>query len=208
MKKENIAKSVILFSLCAILLYYVYTLFRIGTLIQYVLRLIFPVAIALFFHFLIDPMIDYFTSDRLSRKIVVTHLYLSFSLIFILSCYFLIPYLLDRCMLFYHRICDSQIMINPIFSTFIHFLEEYQIIDYFIDIFNGWTQTVIYWVGNIFIALGISFYLSYDNLHLIEKAIIYLPFQKQGICMQTLKKLKLTTYQFMKSMILDFLFSL
>ena len=26
MKKENIAKSVILFSLCAILLYYVYTL--------------------------------------------------------------------------------------------------------------------------------------------------------------------------------------
>ena len=50
------------------------------------------------------------------------------------------------------------------------------------------TQTVIYWAGNILIALGISFYLSYDNLHLIEKAIIYLPFEKQGICMQTLKK--------------------
>lgn len=174
-------------SLCAILLYYVYTLFRIGALISYLLRLIFPLLIALFFHFLIDPIIDYFTNDRLSRKIVVTHLYLSFSLLFILSCYFLIPYLLDQCLLFYHRICDSQIMVNPIFSTFIRFLEDYKIINYFIDIFNGWTQAVIYWAGNILIALGISFYLSYDNLHLIEKAIIYLPFEKQGICMQTLK---------------------
>lgn len=206
MKKENIAKSLILLSLCAILLYYVYTLFRIGALISYLLRLIFPLLIALFFHFLIDPIIDYFTNDRLSRKIVVTHLYLSFSLLFILSCYFLIPYLLDQCLVFYHRICDSQIMVNPIFSTFIRFLEDYQIINYFIDIFNGWTQAVIYWAGNVLIALGISFYLSYDNLHLIEKAIIYLPFEKQGICMQTLKKLKLTTYQFMKSMILDFIF--
>lgn len=206
MKRNNIARSLIIFCICAILLYYVYTLFRIGSLLIYTFQLIFPVIIALFFHFLIDPLIDYFTSDRLSRKVVVTHLYLSFSLFFILSCYFLIPYLLDQCLIFYHRICDSQIMVNPIFSTFIRFLEEYQVIDYFIDMFNGWTQTVIYWVGNIFIALGISFYLSYDNLHLIEKAIVYLPFEKQGICMQTLKKLKLTTYQFMKSMILDFFF--
>ena len=85
MKKENIAKSLILLSLCAILLYYVYTLFRIGALISYLLRLIFPLLIALFFHFLIDPIIDYFTNDRLSRKIVVTHLYLSFSLLFIIA---------------------------------------------------------------------------------------------------------------------------
>ncbi len=206
MKKENLARSLIVFCICAILLYYVYTLFRIGDLLLYIFRLIFPVIIALFFHFLIDPIIDYFTSDRLSRKIVVVHLYLSFSLLFILCCYFFIPYLLDQCLVFYHRLCDSKIMVNPIFSAFIRFLEEYQVIDYFIDVFNGWTQTVIYWVGNIFIGLGISFYLSYDNLHLIEKAIAYLPFAKQGICMQTLKKLKLTTYQFMKSMILDFIF--
>ena len=163
MKRNNIARSLIIFCICAILLYYVYTLFRIGSLLIYIFQLIFPVIIALFFHFLIDPLIDYFTSDRLSRKVVVTHLYLSFSLFFILSCYFLIPYLLDQCLIFYHRICDSQIMVNPIFSTFIRFLEEYQVIDYFIDMFNGWTQTVIYWVGNIFIALGISFYLSYDK---------------------------------------------
>ena len=206
MKKENIARTIILLSLSAILLYYVYTLFRVGAFISYVFQLIFPVVIALFFHFLIDPIIDYFTNDRISRKVVVTHLYLSFSLLFILSSYFLIPYLLNQCLFFYQYICDSKIMINPIFSTFIRFLEDYQIIDYFIDIFNGWTQTVIYWVGNILIALGISFYLSYDNLHLIEKAIIYLPFEKQGICMQTLKKLKLTTYQFIKSMLLDFIF--
>ncbi|MBM6800591.1 AI-2E family transporter, partial [Coprobacillus cateniformis] len=83
---------------------------------------------------------------------------------------------------------------------------QYQVIDYLMGILNGWTQSVIYWVTNILLAMGISFYLSYDNMHLIEKLIVYLPFDKQGPCMQTLKRLKLLTYQFMKSLILDFLF--
>lgn len=205
MNKVTLVKNIILFCICAILIYYVYTLFHVADVLCYIFQLFFPLIIALFFHFLIDPLIDYFTNDRIKRQIVVVHMYLTFSLLFMVSCYFFIPYILDQCLTFYHHVCDSQIMVNPIFSTFIEFLREYQVIDYLIDIFNGWTQTVIYWVGNILLALGISFYLSYDNLHLIERLIVYLPFEKQGLCMQTLKRLKMTTYQFMKSLILDFM---
>ncbi len=206
MNRITIAKNIIIYSICAILVYYVLTLFQIGSLFCYVFNLFFPLIIALFFHFLLDPIIDYFTSERLERKIVVVHIYLSLSLLFIVVCYLAAPYILNQCLRFYNQYCNGQMRLNPIFKAIFDFLQQYQVIDYLMDILNGWTQSVIYWVTNVLIAMGISFYLSYDNLHLIEKAIVYLPFEKQGICMQTLKRLKLITYQFMKSMVLDFMF--
>lgn len=206
MNKVTLAKNIIIFSICAILLYYVITLFQIGAFFCYVFNLFFPLIIALFFHFLLDPLIDYFTNDRLSRKIVVVHIYLSLSLLFVIGCYFVAPYILEQCLKFYNQYCNGHLRLNPIFSTIFDFLQQYQVIDYLMGILNGWTQSVIYWVTNILLAMGISFYLSYDNMHLIEKLIVYLPFDKQGPCMQTLKRLKLLTYQFMKSLILDFLF--
>lgn len=206
MDRVNLAKNIIIYSICAILLYYVWTLFQIGPFVCYVFNLLFPLLIALFFHFLLDPIIDYFTSDRLDRRIVVIHIYLSLSLLFIISCYFVAPYILNQCLRFYNQYCNGQMRLNPIFNAIFDFLQQYQVIDYLMGILNGWTQSLIYWVTNILLAMGISFYLSYDNIHLIEKAIVYLPFQKQGECMKTLKRLKLMTYQFMKSMVLDFMF--
>lgn len=208
MSKLTFAKQIIIYSICAILLYYVFTLFQIGDLLCYIFNLFFPLIIALFFHFLLDPIIDYFSSERLKRQIVVIHLYVSLSLLFIVCCYFVAPYILNQCLRFYNQFCQNVLKLNPIFSTVIQFLEQYRVIDYVMEILNGWTQSVLYWVTNILLAMGISFYLSYDNLHLIEKLIVFLPFRKQGLCMQTLKKLKLLTYQFMKSMFLDFLYFL
>ena len=201
-----IAKNIILYSIAAILLYYVFIFFQIPKLCLYIFHLFFPLIIALFFHFLLDPLIDYFSSERLSRKIVVVHIYISFSLFFIIACYFIAPSLFQQCLSLYHQYCQGQIKLHPLIETIIEFLKQYKVLDYILDLFNGWTHSVIYWVTNILIAMGISFYLSYDNLHLIEKLIVYLPFKKQGLYMQTLKKLKLITYQFMKSMFLDFLF--
>lgn len=206
MNRVTIAKNIIIYSICAILLYYVLTLFRVASFLCYVFNLFFPLIIALFFHFLLDPLIDYFTSERLDRRVVVVHIYLSLSLFFIIGCYFIAPYVLEQCLRFYNQYCNGHMKLNPIFSTIFDFLQQYQVVDYLMGILNGWTQSVIYWITNILLAMGISFYLSYDNLHLIEKGIIYIPFQKQGICMQTLKRLKLITYQFMKSMVLDFMF--
>lgn len=206
MNRLTIAKNIIIYSIAAILLYYVYTLLKIGEVICYGFHLFFPLIIALFFHFLLEPIIDYFTSERLSRKVVVVHLYLSLSIFFIILCYFFAPYILNQCLRFYNQFCSGSLKLNPIVSTIYDFLQQYQVIDYFVDILNGWTQSVFYWVSNIVLAMGISFYLSYDNLHLIEQLIIYIPFAKQGICMQTLKKLKLITYSFMKSLVLDFCF--
>ena len=72
MNKVTLAKNIIIFSICAILLYYVITLFQIGAFFCYVFNLFFPLIIALFFHFLLDPLIDYFTNDPyLSILIIV-----------------------------------------------------------------------------------------------------------------------------------------
>lgn len=201
----TIAKNIIIYSLCLILLYYVYTLFKISSLLLYVFHLFLPLVMALFFHFLLDPLIDYFDNPRIERKIVVIHIYISLALLFIITSYFLAPYMMKQCLRFYNDYCQGNFKINPIVSTIYNFLEHYHVIDQVMTLLNGWTKTLFYWVSNILIAMGISFYLSYDNLHLIEKAIIYLPFSKQGICMQTLKKTKILTYQFMKSLFLDFL---
>lgn len=206
--REYQLKNIILYTICLILLYYVWTLFQVWSFLCYVFQLFFPLIIAIFFHFLLDPVIDYFVNDRLDRKVVVIHIYVTLSLLFIIGCYFVAPYILDKCVYFYKQICNDGLKINPIFSTIIDFLEQYQVLDYLMDLLNGWTQSLIYWVTNILLAMGISFYLSYDNLHLVERMIVYLPFSKQGLCMQSLKKLKLLTFQFMKSLALDFLFFL
>lgn len=206
MNKIQFAKNLIFYCITAILLYYVFSLFQIKSLVCYIFHLFFPLLIALFFHFLLDPVIDYFSSERLDRKIVVVHIYLSLSLLFLIACYFAAPYILNQCLRFYNQYCNGTMKLNPIFSTIFDFLEQYQVIDYLLDILNGWTQSLIYWVTNILLAMGISFYLSYDNLHLIENMIVFIPFQKQGLFMQTLKKIKLLTYQFMKSILLDFIF--
>lgn len=206
MSNVTIAKNIIIYSICAILLYYVFTLFKVLDIFFYIFHLFFPLIIALFFHFLLDPVIDYFSSERLNRKIVVIHIYISLTLLFIVICYFVAPYILNQCLRFYNQYCNGNMKLNPIFSTIFDFLQQYQVIDYLMDILNGWTQSLIYWVSNILLAMGISFYLSYDNLHLIERSIVYLPFDKQGLCMQTVKKLKVITFQFMKSLLLDFIF--
>ncbi|MDE6953803.1 MAG: AI-2E family transporter [Erysipelotrichales bacterium] len=206
MNKITIAKNIIIYSIAFLLLYYVFTLFQIPKALLYVFHLFFPVLIALFFHFLLEPVVEYFTSERLNRKVVVIHLYVSALLFFIIGCYFLAPYVFQQCLKFYNEYCNGKFHLNPIFSTIIDFLQQYNVLDYLMNMLNGWTQSLFYWVSNIVLAMGISFYLSYDNLHLIEKLITYFPFQKQGLCMQTLKRLKLTTYQFMKSLVVDFLF--
>lgn len=206
MNRIQLAKQIILYSITLILLYYVFKLFHIASFLCYLFNLFFPLFIALFFHLLLDPLIDYFASERLDRRIVVIHVYLSLSCLFILLCYVFAPYILDQCLEFYQTCCDGHFKLNPIFTTIFDFLQQYQVIDHLIEIFNGWTQSLFYWVSNIVLAMGISFYLSYDNLHLIEKCIVFIPFHKQGICMQTLKRIKLLTFQFMKSLILDFIF--
>lgn len=206
MNKVTIAKNIIIYSIAFLLLYYVFTLFQIPKALLYVFHLFFPVLIALFFHFLLEPVVEYFTSERLNRKVVVIHLYVSALLFFIIGCYFLAPYVFQQCLKFYNEYCSGNFRLNPIFSTIIDFLQQYNVLDYLMSMLNGWTQSLFYWVSNIMLAMGISFYLSYDNLHLIERFITYFPFQKQGLCMQTLKRLKLTTYQFMKSLVIDFLF--
>ena len=206
MDKLLLAKKIIIYCICAIALYYVWTLFQIGKLLMYVFQLLFPLIIALFFHFLLDPLIDYFCNERIERKIVVVHVYFTLTLLFGIFCYCMAPLFIEQCMRWYNDYHHGYLKVSPIFTLLFDFLERYKLTDYLMGLLNGWTQSFVYWITNILLAMGISFYLSYDNMHLIEKMIIFLPFDKQGVFMQTLKKLKLVTYQFIKSLLLDFFF--
>ncbi len=171
----------------------------------YIFHLLLPLFIAIFIHFLLEPFIRYMSSDRLDRRIVVIHLYVSFSLLILVICYGVAPYIFDQCLHFYHEYEQGTLQIHPLLTTIYDFFKQYNILDDVMQLLNGWTQSFIYWIGHFVLALGISFYLSYDNMHITENIISYLPFHKQGLCMQTLKRLQLMTYQFMKSMYLDFI---
>ncbi len=206
MKFLTLSKHVIIYSIALLLFYYVFTLFKIYDLFIYLFYLFFPLLIALFLHFILDPIIDYFTSDRIKRKIVVLNVYLFITLFFIVCVSLLIPFIIERCQSVYSDFISGDYSIHPIVETLFTYLKQFNVMDKLMSFVNATTKNLFFWISNILIGIGISFYLSYDNLHLIEKSIIYLPFCKQGLFMQTLKKIKLVTYQFIKSVSLDFLF--
>lgn len=205
-KYFDICKKIMLFCITAILIYYVFTLFHIQKLLMYLFHLVFPFFIALFIHFLLDPIIDYFSNDRLSRKIVVIHIYVYLSLFTFLLIYFFAPYVANECMKFYNDCYNGKIMIHPLFKTIFDFLDDNGATRYLLGILNGWTQSFIYWLSNLVLGVGISFYLSYDDIHFIEGLVTMIPFYYQSLYRRYLKKMKLVTYAFMKSLFLDFIF--
>lgn len=206
LKCFNLCKKIMLFSITAILLYYVFTLFKIQKIVLYLFQLIFPFFIALFIHFLLDPIINYFRSERLSRRIVVLHVYISLALFGFLLIYFFIPYIADECIKFYREYSYGEFVVHPLFQTVFNFLKEKGITDYLIGILNGFTQSLFYWGSNFILGIGISFYLSYDDIHIVEDLVTKIPFCYQGLYRKYLRKLKLVTYSFMKSLFLDFIF--
>lgn len=204
LKYLDYCKKIIPLSISAILLYYVYTLFHIQDFLFYVFGLLFPFIIALFFHFLLEPIIDYF-SNNISRNVIVVYIYVVLALFSFLLLYMFVPYLANGCISFYNQY-SSHITVHPLFNTIYTFLNDNGITDYLLGILNGMTQSLYYWGSNIILAFGISFYLSYDDIHVVEDLITRIPFKNQVIYRKSLKKLKLVTYAFIKSLFLDFVF--
>jgi predicted PurR-regulated permease PerM len=172
---------------------------------MYVFKLIFPFIIALFIHFLIDPIIDYFESDRINRKIVVIHVYIMIVLISFILIYMLFPSLYKQCLIFYKQCTQEYIHLSYV-KQFIKFFKQNGLTKYIMGILSRYTKSLLYWGSNIILGAGISFYLSYDNIHFIEHIVNYIPFSKQNIYRKYLKKTKLVTYSFMKSLVFDFLY--
>ncbi|MCD7893164.1 MAG: AI-2E family transporter [Erysipelotrichaceae bacterium] len=200
----HLAKNIIIYSICLLLIYYVYMLFHIGDILAYIFKLVLPIIIAIFIHFLLEPIINYF-SINIKRQIVVIYLYLTFGVLALIIAYFILPNIMDQCMICYEIFSSHYNDIHPIIRSIYSFLDKYQLIDYLMNIISNVSQSVIYWISNIALSLGISFYLSYDNMHLIESLVFHIPFSKQSLYMQALKRIKLVTYRFMKSMLLDFI---
>ena len=144
MDKLLLAKKIIIYCICAIALYYVWTLFQIGKLLMYVFQLLFPLIIALFFHFLLDPLIDYFCNERIERKIVVVHVYFTLTLLFGIFCYCMAPLFIEQCMRWYNDYHHGYLKVSPIFTLLFDFLERYKLTDYLMGLLNGWTQSFVY----------------------------------------------------------------
>lgn len=205
MRFLTLSKHVIFYSIALLLFYYVFTLFKVYDVFLYIFFLLLPLLIGIFLNFLLEPVVEYFVSDRIKRKVVVINIYLFITLFFIILVSLFVPFFITQCQLFYNDFKNGVISFHPIVETIYTFLKQYDIIEGLMGIINDTTKNIFFFVSNILIGIGISFYLSYDNIHLIEKLIIYLPFSKQVTYMKTLKKIKLVTHQFIKSISLDFI---
>ncbi len=205
MIKIQLLKNIIVYCITLILLYYVYTLFNLSSLLLYIYHFIIPIIIAIFIHFIIDPIIEYFSSDRLKRKYVVILLFMLLLLGGLILLYYVIPYILDSSLLLYQSIKTKKFIIPPSLSSIITYLNQFNILALCMDYLNKWTVSFVTCFRYLIVGLGISFYLSYDNIHVIDRLIVYIPFTYQGLCMQTLKRIKIVTYRFIKSLFKDFI---
>ena len=205
MKFLTLSKHVIIYSVALLLFYYVFTLFKIYDVFLYIIFLLLPLFIGIFLNFILEPVIECFVSDRIKRKVVVINVYLFIILFFIILVSLFVPFFIEQCQLFYKDFKAGVISFHPIVETIYTFLKQYNILEGLMGVINETTKNVFFFVSNILIGIGISFYLSFDNMHIIDKLIIYLPFNKQVIYMKTLKKIKLVTHQFIKSVTLDFI---
>ena len=90
MKFLTLSKHVIIYSIALLLFYYVFTLFKIYDLFIYIFFLLLPLFIGIFLNFILEPVIEYFASDRIKRRIVVVNVYLFITLFFIILAAFFI----------------------------------------------------------------------------------------------------------------------
>ena len=205
MIKIHLIKRFILYCISLILFYYVFTLFHLSSLLLYIYHFIIPIIIAIFIHFMIEPIIDYLKKYNIKRKYIVIGLFMILLLSLLLLLYYVLPYLIDSLLLLYESIKTKRIIIPEALTSMIHYMNQFNILDICLDYVNHWTTTLMTCLRYMIVGIGISFYLSYDNIHVIERIIIYIPFRYQGLCMQTLKRIKIVTYRFIKSLFKDFI---
>lgn len=199
------SKKIIPFCLSVILLFSIYHLFHIQDLLLYCMQFFLPFFIALFIHFLLDPLINYFSKNAHSRKMIVVYLYIIFAFFLFIFLSLFLPFCIEESLYFYNEYSKNARSIHPFIINIYDFMNQKGMIDDLILIFNQWTKTFFKWGTHLFFAYGISYYLSYDNIHVLENLINLIPFSYQGIYRKYLKQLKLTTYAFIKSLFLDFL---
>ena len=86
----------------------------------------------------------------------------------------LIPFIIEHCSIIYNDFISGAYVLHPVVETLFTYLKEYQIVDKMMNVINITTKNILFWVSNILIGIGISFYLSFDNMHLLEKLITFI----------------------------------
>ncbi len=196
-------KAIILYSIAIILLYYVFNLLQITTIFIYLYHFIIPIIIGIFIHFILDPIIDYFSNQRLKRKYVVLLLFMTLLIIGILLLVYIIPIVTDSLTSLYNQITMQRIVISPLLSKLSSFLTSMNITSNVFKTFNTMTQSVISGLRYIIVGIGISFYLSYDDIHISDYIKKYV--SHHHVIIDTINHLKIMTFKFIKSLFKDFI---
>lgn len=202
MIRQVYLKNIVFYSITLILLYYVYTLFHISSLISYIFKFLIPVLSGIFIHFITTPLINYF-SKHIRRKTIVLFFYIFVLLIALIILYYIIPYMSDYTYQTYKRI--TQLSYPPAVNQAISLISQADFIKPTLAMITELTTSLFYYLKLFIIGIGISFYLSFDNIHLIDNLIGYLPEQYNQICLKRLSKIKKITYMFIKSIFIDFI---
>lgn len=187
-----------------LLFYLIYQWFHIRSLVVWVFQIILPVLIAFLFRMLMDPFIDMFCYSK--RKVVCIVLYSLIMVIVLLLLYLLLPNVIQQCMTFYqtYDINHLDSYIHPFFKPIYQFLESFGLLHVILDYLQSITNSMVYWLSNITLGYGISFYLVYDDVTL-EGMLKKINVKHQELYLELLKKLKGITQSFFKANVIDFI---
>ena len=134
-------------------------------------------------------------------------IYVFIMLLFVGGLYLLIPGVIDQCMYLYTHYDWNHIesYIHPTFKPIYDFLVSVNVWDFLFGIVSNMSEAVSYWVTNILLAFGISFYLVYDDFH-IHHWVQKKEFAYKKQILSVLHQTKEVTYAFIKATFLDFIF--
>lgn len=204
-KMIQILRKIIYLLLTLLLIQWVYRYFHIGETIVWLFNISMPLILAFIFRFIFDPLLSRFTKRH--RKIACILLYGAIMTVSVGILYLAIPLVIDQCLYFYshYDITNLKSYVHPFFKPMYDFLISLNIMEVLLDMVSGFTQSFMYWLTNILLAFGISFYLVYDDVHIIpwiEKR----NFKYYQPVASFLGQAKHVTYAFIKATFLDFLF--
>lgn len=178
---------------------------QIFAIIQWLFTISMPLILAFVFRFLFDPITKHLTTRN--RKIVCVFIYAAFLMAFVAGLYVLIPMVIEQCMNIYQNYDLSHIekYMHPFFKPIYQFLLSMDIWDFLFDTFCNMSESISYWLTNLLLAFGISFYLVYDDFH-ITTWLKKKKFSYKTQIITFLQESKEVTYAFIKATFLDFIF--
>lgn len=185
-----------------LLWYFVFRLLHISSLLQWLFKILLPVLIAFLFRIILDPIIDSF--HHINRKIVCVILYALIFIVVLVLLYLSLPSMIQQCMELYSNYDMDHLenYLHPFFQPAYHMLENFNLIEVIVHYLQSFTSSMLFWLSNIMIGYGISFYLVYDHVTICG---LLKRFRVSDETIDLMHRLKEITQSFLKANVIDFM---